>query len=281
MVKTVSVKKLSGVPRTLLFPVYARAQEAQMKQPLFDDPYSVDMLEKIDFDFSIFANMPESMTGNRRDLQTGIAVRTELLDKGVKAFLENDPQGLVVNMGCGLDARFFRLDNGSMTWVDVDLAEVIDIRHQFFEENDRYRMLAASILDRGWFEGIVPQNGQKVLLIAEGTLMYFPEEEVKTLFRDLVAKFPQSVFLFEVMGSALGGKVHPSVKCLGQDTICPWGIGDCEAMEDWSDKLTLTRADSFVDQHRSRWTWPLRILTRLFPRNKPKFGHAIVQMEIS
>jgi len=280
MAKTVSVKKLSGVPRTLLFPVYARAQEAQMKQPLFDDPYSVDMLEKIDFDFSIFVNMPESMTGNRRDLQAGIAVRTELLDKGVKAFMDNHPQGLVVNMGCGLDARFFRLDNGSMTWIDVDLAEVIDIRQQFFEENDRYQMLAASILDGGWFESIVPQNGQKVLLVAEGTLMYFKEEAVKTLFRNLVAKFPRSVFLFEVMGSALGGKVHPSVKCLGQDTICPWGIGDCKAMEDWSDKLTLTRADSFVDQHRSRWTWPLRILTRLFPQNKPKFGHAIVQMEI-
>lgn len=281
MAKTISVQTLSGVPRTLLFPVYARAQERLMKQPLFDDPYSVDMVAKIDFDFSIFADMPESMTAARRDLQAGIAVRTELIDKGVKVFLVNHPKGLVVNMGCGLDARFFRLDNGSMTWIDVDLAEVIDIRQQFFEENDRYQMLAASILDRGWLESILPQNGQKVLLIAEGTLMYFQEEAVKTLFRNLIEKFPRSGFLFEVMGNALAGKVHPSVKCLGQDIICPWGIGDYTAMEDWSDQLTLTRADFFIDQHRSRWTWPLRILTRLFPQNKPKFGHAIVQMEIT
>lgn len=280
MAKTVSVQTLSGVPSTLLFPVYARAQEMRMKQPLFDDPYSVDMLEKIDFDFSIFADMPETKTATRRDLQAGIAIRTELLDKGVQAFIERHPQGMVVNMGCGLDARFLRLDNGNISWIDVDLTEVIDIRQQFFEESDRYQMLAASILDRGWLDSIVPQNGQKVLLIAEGTLMYFQEEAVKTLFGDLVVKFPRSVFLFEVMGSALGGKIHPSVKCLGQDIICPWGIGDCMAMEDWSDKLTLTRVDSFVDQHRSRWTWPLRILTRLFPQNKPKFGHAIVQMEI-
>lgn len=280
MAKTVSVQTLSGVPSTLLFPVYARAQEMRMKQPLFDDPYSVDMLEKIDFDFSIFANMPETKTATRRDLQAGIAIRTELLDKGVQAFIERHPQGMVVNMGCGLDARFLRLDNGNISWIDVDLTEVIDIRQQFFEESDRYQMLAASILNRGWLDSIVPQNGQKVLLIAEGTLMYFQEEAVKTLFGDLVVKFPRSVFLFEVMGSALGGKIHPSVKCLGQDIICPWGIGDCMAMEDWSDKLTLTRVDSFVDQHRSRWTWPLRILTRLFPQNKPKFGHAIVQMEI-
>ena len=280
MAKTVSVQTLSGVPSTLLFPVYARAQEMRMKQPLFDDPYSVDMLEKIDFDFSIFADMPETKTATRRDLQAGIAIRTELLDKGVQAFIERHPQGMVVNMGCGLDARFLRLDNGNISWIDVDLTEVIDIRQQFFEESDRYQMLAASILDRGWLDSIVPQNGQKVLLIAEGTLMYFQEEAVKTLFGDLVVKFPRSVFLFEVMGSALGGKIHPSVKCLGQDIICPWGIGDCMAMEDWSDKLTLTRVDRFVDQHRSRWTWPLRILTRLFPQNKPKFGHAIVQMEI-
>ncbi len=281
MATTVSVQTLSGVPATLLFPVYARAQEMQMKPPLFDDPYSVDIVAKIDFDFSIFANMPESKTATRQDLQAGIAIRTELLDKGVRAFIETHPQGLVVNMGCGLDARFFRLDNGSMCWIDVDLAEVIDIRQQFFQESDRYRMLAASIIDRGWLDSIVPQNGQKVLLIAEGTLMYFQEEEVKALFEDLIAKFPRSVFLFEVMGSALSGRVHPSVQCLGQDIICPWGIGDYKAMEEWSDKLTLTRADIFIDQHRHRWTWPLRILTRLFPQNKPKFGHAIVQMEIA
>jgi O-methyltransferase involved in polyketide biosynthesis len=126
-------------------------------------------------------------------------------------------------------------------------------------------MLAASIIDCGWLDSIMPQNGQKVLLIAEGTLMYFQEEAVKALFEDLIAKFPRSVFLFEVMGSALSGRVHPSVQCLGQDIICPWGIGDYNAMEDWSEKLTLTRADIFIDQHRHRWTWPLRILTWLFP----------------
>lgn len=118
-------------------------------------------------------------------------------------------------------------------------------------------------------------------MVAEGTLMYLQEKAVKSLFLDLIEKFPRSGFLFEVMGIALSGKIHPSVKCLGKDIICPWGIEDYQAMEAWSEKLTLTEADIFIDHHRDRWTWPLRILTKLFPKNKPRFGHAILKMEIS
>jgi len=167
-----------------------------------------------------------------------------------------------------------------MTWIDVDLTEVIDVRHSFFEESERYQMQGVSILDHGWFDGISPGKGRKVLLIAEGTFMYFGEEEVKSLFLDLVEKFPGATLLFEVMGDALAGRIHPSVKCLGKDIICPWGIGEYETMEGWSDQLTLNRWDIFIDHHRQRWTWPLRIMTKLFPKNKRKFGHAIIEMDI-
>jgi O-methyltransferase involved in polyketide biosynthesis len=35
------------------------------------------------------------------------------------------PEGLVVNLGAGLDTRFYRLDNGTITWIDIDLPEVV------------------------------------------------------------------------------------------------------------------------------------------------------------
>jgi len=166
-----------------------------------------------------------------------------------------------------------------MTWIDVDLPEVIDVRHRFFDEGHRYHTKAASILDRDWLDDISIAQGQRVLFIAEGTFMYFAEKEVKALFQHLVEQFPGATLLFEVMGDALAGKIHPSVKCLGKDIPCHWGIGDYHAMEGWSDKLTLKRSDIFIDFHRSRWTWPLRILTKLFPRNKQKYGHAIIEMK--
>ena len=279
MPKNISVNLLSGVPRTLLFPIYARAMEAQMQKPIIKDTYSVDMMEKIDFDFTVFQNIPDSRGFSKKDLQTGIAVRTELLDNGVKAFFEAYPEGLAINMGCGFDARFFRLDNGSMHWLDVDLPEVIDIKKRIVDESDRYQMLSASVLEEGWLEDIQVDANKGILLIAEGTLMYFKEEEVKTLFNRLIEKFPKATFLFEIMGSALSGKIHPSTQCLNEDIICPWGIQDYKTLEEWNPKLKLIQSDIFIDHHRDRWSLFPRVFTWLFPRQKSKFGHAILKME--
>jgi O-methyltransferase involved in polyketide biosynthesis len=280
MSKNVSVDLLSGVPRTLLFPVYARAMESQERKPIIKDTYSVDMLEKIDFDFTVFQNIPDSRGFSKKDLQTGIAVRTELLDNGVRAFLKKNPKCFAINMGCGFDARFFRLDNGSMHWLDVDLPEVISIKRRIVDESDRYQMISASVLEEGWLEDIHVNDNKGILLIAEGTLMYFKEEEVKTLFNRLIDKFPKATFLFETMGSALSGKIHPSTKCLNEDIICPWGIHDYKSLEGWNPKLKLIQSDIFIDHHRDRWSLSSRILTWLFSRQKTKFGHAILEMKI-
>ena len=280
MTEKVLVDHLSGVASTLMYPVYARAKETQMENPIIKDTYSVDMLDKIGFDFSVFEKIPDKPGFSKKDMQTGIAVRTELLDKGVLSFLKKHPDGLVINMGCGLDARFFRLDSGSTKWIDVDLKEVIEIKKYFFKDSDRYYMLAASVLDKDWLDYIDFKDDQKTLLIAEGTLMYFKEEEVKTLFNRLIEKFPKATLLVEVMGSALSGRVHPSVKCLEENVICPWGIHDYKELENWNQKLKLIRSDIFIDHHRDRWSLSSRLVTRLFARQKPKFGHAILQMEI-
>jgi O-methyltransferase involved in polyketide biosynthesis len=64
MPKNVSVDLLSGVPRTLLFPVYARAMESRMQNPIIKDTYSVEMMEKIDFDFTVFQNIPDGRGKN-------------------------------------------------------------------------------------------------------------------------------------------------------------------------------------------------------------------------
>jgi O-methyltransferase involved in polyketide biosynthesis len=280
MVKKIMVDHLSGIPSTLMYPVYARAKETQMENPIIEDTYSVNMVQTINFDFTIFENMPDRSGFSKKDLQTGIAVRTELLDKGVVEFLEEYPQGLVINLGCGLDARFFRLDNGSMGWIDVDLPEVIGVKKHLFSDSDRYKMLPASILEEGWLDDIQTWEGQGVMIIAEGTLMYFEEAEVRKLFGCLINKFPKAVLLFEVMGSALSGKVHPSVKCLQEEIVCPWGIHDYKSLESWHPKLRLVKADILIDHHRDRWSFAPRMMTWLLPFQKPKYGHAILQMKI-
>ena len=57
-----------------------------------------------------------------------------LFDEQVGRFLKSFPDGIVVNMGCGLDTRFPRVDNGKVLWFDLDLPEAIAIRRKFLRK---------------------------------------------------------------------------------------------------------------------------------------------------
>jgi len=273
----ISSKNLTGIPITALFPLYGRAIETNKKNCLFQDPYAIKIMEQIDFDFSIYENMS---VAKKKEMLTGIAVRTRILDDYTKEFLNKYPDGLVVNIGCGLDSRFYRLDNGRINWIDVDLSEIIKLREKLFEKRERYKMLATSVLEPNWLNEITVEEGKMVMIIAEGTLMYFEEKVVKALFNQLIAKFPKAILNFEVMGSKLQGKVHPSVAVLGIDVKCPWGIEDIESLEAWNPKMKLVKTTSLIDQCRERWPLIHRAATSFFPAIKRKLTHSIVQMEI-
>ncbi len=273
----ISSKSLTGIPITALFPLYGRAKETKEINPLFQDPNAVKIVEQIDFDFSIYENMSAA---RKKEMLTGIAVRTRILDDYTKDFIDEYPDGLIVNIGCGLDTRFFRLDNGKINWIDVDLPEMINLRKKLFEKTERNKMLATSVLEQNWLNEILFEKDKMVLIIVEGTLMYFEEKEVKKLFNQLIEKFPKAILCFEVMGSKLQGKVHPSVAVLGIDVKCPWGIEDIESLEAWNAKMKLVKATSLMDQYRERWPFIHRAVTSIFPAIKRKLGHSIVQMKI-
>lgn len=116
-------QKLKGVPETLLIPLWARATETQSSIPIVKDYKAVEMMKNIDYDFSKFDNTWLS--------QIGVAVRTELLDNSTKTFIHKYPNAVIINIGCGLDTRFFRLDNDKIKWYDLDLPEPIRIRKHF------------------------------------------------------------------------------------------------------------------------------------------------------
>ncbi len=66
----------------------------------------------------------------------------------------------------------------------LDLPESIQIRRHFFEETDRYHMIAKSVFDYSWINEIIAV--EPVLIIIEGLLMYFTDEEVEELINQLV-----------------------------------------------------------------------------------------------
>ena len=189
-------QKLAGVPETLLVALYLRAVETRRADGIIKDEKAVEMIQSIEYDFARFNKAWAS--------QVGVAVRTEILDKASTAFIRQYPDTSVVNMGAGLCTRFNRVDNGRITWYELDLPEAIEMRRRFFTETDRHRFIEGSITDFDWMEQIRGVGNQPVLFIGEGLFMYFEERGVKDVFIEMADHFPGAELLFEINGPIFG-----------------------------------------------------------------------------
>jgi len=117
------------------------------------------------------------------------------LDNKVKAYIKEHTHASVVNLGAGFDTAFYRVDNGTIRWYDLDLPEVIEIRKQLLPETDRSTYIAQSFLDPGWCQEINTENG--VFMVAGGLFRYFSEAEVRQFFSLLADSFPGCEIVFE------------------------------------------------------------------------------------
>ncbi|MFA8344281.1 MAG: class I SAM-dependent methyltransferase [Rhodothermaceae bacterium] len=272
-----AVKELNGIPATLLIPLWARAEHTKSPDNVVADDYAASMIRSINFDFEIFEKMNSFV---KAMTISGVAARTLIFDNAVRSFMEKYPDGVVLNVGCGLDARFFRLDNGKVNWFDLDVGETIELRKSFFEQSDRYRMVNASILNKEWIDELNISAGTKVLILSEGTLMYFDEEKVKDFVSLVISKFPDAELHLEVIGEALKDKVHYTVKILGyNDLTFPWAMDDYSKMENWTENLRYSGASELFDVENLSWTW-LGNLIKKIPVLRKKMGSSIVHFNV-
>lgn len=178
---------LSGVSATLLPNLARRAAAARAKRPLLDDPLAVDAVERLDFDFADVSERGVSWH----------AVRVATFDDVVRSFLKRNPDGTVVTLGEGLETQFWRVDNGRMRWLTVDLPPVVDLRRRVLPGESRQQSYSGSALDLGWVDELEP--GMPVLVTAQGLLPYFAREQVHALIAALAERLRGSSFVFDVV----------------------------------------------------------------------------------
>ena len=265
-------QKLKGVPETLLIPLWAKATETKHNNPIIKDEKAVEIMGQIEYDFSKF--------DDQEPTQVSIAVRTELLDRAVKAFIGKYPAATIINLGCGLDTRFSRVDNCKIHWYDLDLPESINIRKQFFQENDRYKMIAKSVFDYTWIDSI--KANEHILIIAEGLFMYFTENEVEELMNKLIDDFTGAEMLLEVIPASLAKQSQQQdliKKQYNIDAQFHWGIKKGKEMEKVDDRIEFIEEWHYFDYHKDRWKI-IRWLS-LIPTFKSRFGNRIVHLKFN
>lgn len=227
---------LGDVQETALIPLVIRANETKREKARICDLKAVEIINSLAADT---AKLDQFFS------HEGVVARTILFDETVKKLVQKYPDAVCINIGCGLDDRFTRVDNGKIQWFNVDLPDSIVMRKKFFRETDREHMLAADILRADWTESI--PSGRIVIVIAEGLLMYFSKEQVKTVLNSITNSFDRGFLLAELMHpKMMNEKKHDTVK--NTNAKFGWGTVTGRELLFLDAKLTLMNECSFWEE---------------------------------
>ncbi|CAJ1504585.1 class I SAM-dependent methyltransferase [[Mycobacterium] holstebronense] len=172
---------LHGAAATMLTTLYLKALDADFDQPVLGDQYAREAVARIDFDWDAL-----KAPGRWAPLVT---VRTAQYDIWARQFLAAHPEATVIHLGCGMDARVFRIDPGpEVAWYDVDQPPVIALRKQVYPDRPGYHLVATLATDPSWLDEI--PTDRPVLLLAEGISMYLTEADGVALLQSFVDRFP-------------------------------------------------------------------------------------------
>ena len=146
----------------MLLTLHARAEHTLSERPRFTDPAAVELVSRLDYDFT--------MAKQDRLMADGVVLRTLTLDPLVAGYLDTHPGCTVVNA----------------------------LRRRLLEGGERHRTIAASALDPSWPDQLEDMS-RDVLVIIEGLSMYLEQEEVRALLDIIAARLPGATVLIEVM----------------------------------------------------------------------------------
>ena len=240
--------ELGSVQKTLLLPLWGRAIETQKQKPLLIDDTAVLIMNSLPYDFSTIANNVSKLS-----LASWIA-RSVFFDAKIRKFISAYPDATVVNVGCGLDTTFYRVDNGQIKWIDLDLPDSIKLRKQFISESDRNRFMAKSVLDTSWFESV--KDDKNIMLLIAGVLYYFDEEEVKTLFDSFHQFIPGTEVIFDYSskkGIEVANKKVIDKGGMDEGAYLKWGIDNIFEIEKWGGYIEVMSNMPMFKEHKKKY----------------------------
>lgn len=256
---------LPDVAETGMLTFYCHVIESQNPNPILQDEKAIEISRQLN---PILANSSSKLM---RDLARGkvtkelvvhITLRAKKYDEYVRSFLKENPDGILVNIGCGMDSRFHRVDNGKMTCFDLDLPEMIEFKKRFYEETDRYHLIAASVFDYAWMDQVATIGNRPVLFMAEGVFMYLDGAKVKDLILKLQSRFPGSELVCEVVTEFFTRKpwnrmvaMKLNQQGVGKEAAFTFGIKNSRELETWHSGIEYLDDWSYFDTRHPRLGW--------------------------
>ena len=221
------------VQETLVIPLFGRLVCSEHFPELFSDPEAKRICDSLDYDFAEKRKKMESAAGLFGALE--VAQRQYNLRCEVEMYLKDHPKAAVVNLGCGLDDTFSKVDNGECKGYNID---------------ERETNLACDLNDYSWMDRIDASGG--AVFFAAGVFYYFKTEDVKKLFQAMAERFPGSVLVFDSCNKRGAGLMRKTwLKEAGiTDVNAYFSLEDEAELKEWSDQFASVTAKSYMRGYR-------------------------------
>ena len=168
---------MDGVNKTLYIPLYGKSLVSK-KGIILSDGKAEEIWAAEGF--------PLKGKSKSKWLAYYMGMRSAVFDRWLERQMAENPDAVVLHIGCGMDSRILRVGEQNHNWYDVDFPDVIGQRRQYFEETGCYKMISGDLREKEWLDAI---PGGKAIVILEGISMYVTPEELKTAFENLYSHF--------------------------------------------------------------------------------------------
>lgn len=252
---------------TLFIPLLMRANESDRKNPIIKDPIAKELVNTIDYDFGKYTKAARS--------SVGCAIRGNYFDKIAKEFIRKNPDGIVVNVGCGLDARYQRLSRDThinSPFYEMDIPEVMHFRTKLIASSTNDIYISGSILETEWMDTLKEKHPKaKFLFIIEGVLMYFDKAQVREALINISDRFKGSEIACDMLSPWMVKNSHRHDTIKKADANFAMGIENANEFEEWHNNLKLIESKHYSDFKESK---RMGLLMHTFMTLVPKFRKA-------
>jgi methyltransferase (TIGR00027 family) len=193
---------IRDISDTALWAAWYRANETAREDAVFRDPFALKLAGERG------RQIAKNMKFSTRHSWSWVA-RTYLFDHMI---LEQIGLGvdMVVNLACGLDSRPYRMNlPKDLQWVEVDLPSILDYKEGVMQAVkpeccfERVRVNLADETARRELFGRLAKRAKNILVVTEGLITYFSEDEVAEFAKDLAENRSYQRWLTDLANPAL------------------------------------------------------------------------------
>ena len=198
-----------GVADTLYIPLTARIYVSEHFPGYFRDEKALSLKSEMPYE--------EIASKSNEYFQMAGACRFYHTDRMIAAFIERNPGCNIINVGCGLETSYFRINPapGKAIFYEMDLPEVIEVRRRVLGESENEILIPGDMFDFAWAEGI--DGSRPTLVTAIGVFQYFEEERVIGFLKRLKETFPGVEVIFDAMTGKAITYANDYIKKTGND----------------------------------------------------------------